>query len=232
MPNYLKMDLINTICALQKQGWSRRRIARDLNIDRQTVRKYLRSESKSPTLSTPGSPTEAGQNHPLSTAGALSAENENHPLSTLGDLVVSEAIEQVCGPSGRPSKCEVHAQCIRAKLERGLTAQRIYQDLVAEVQFRGSYQAVKRFVRRLKAKSLIPIERIEVQPAEEAQVDFGTGAPIIQADGKRRTTPVFRMVLSYSRKGFSQAVLRQDTETFIRLPVRGTQTGCLENGFR
>jgi transposase len=223
MPNYLKMDLINTICALQKQGWSKRRIARELNIDRQTVRKYLRSESKSPTLSIPGSLTEPGQNHPLPTAGALSAGNESHPVSTLGDLAVTQAIERVYGSSGRPSKCEAHAQCIRAKFERGLTAQRIYQDLVAEVQFRGSYQAVKRFVQRLKAKSPIPIERIEVQPAEEAQVDFGTGAPIIQADGKRRTTHVFRMVLSYSRKAFSEAVLRQDTETFIR---------CLENGFR
>ena len=223
MPNNLKMELINTIYALQRQGWSKRRIARELNIDRQTVRKHLRSESKSPTLSTPGSLSEAGQNHPLSTAGSLSAEDQNHPVSTPGDLAVTQAIERVYGSSGRPSKCEAHAPSIRAKLERGLTAQRIYQDLVVEVGFSGSYQSVKRLVQRLKATSPIAIERIEVQPAEEAQVDFGTGAPIIGPDGKRRTTHVFRMVLSYSRKGFSQAVLRQDTETFIR---------CLENGFR
>jgi transposase len=31
------------------------------------------------------------------------------------------------------------------------------------------------------------------------------------------------LVLSYSRKGYSEAVIRQDTETFIR---------CLENGLR
>jgi hypothetical protein len=31
------------------------------------------------------------------------------------------------------------------------------------------------------------------------------------------------MVLSYSRKAYSEAVLRQDTETFLR---------CLENGLR
>ena len=223
MPNYLKMDLINTICALQQRGWSKRRIARELDIDRQTVRKYLRSGSISRPVSIARPPTEADPNHPLSTSSISGEGNENHPLSTLGDLGVSALIEPVRGACGRASKCEAHAPCIRAKFEQGLTAQRIYQDLVGEVQFSGSYQSVKRFVQRLKAQSPVPIQRIEVQPAEEVQVDFGTGAPIVQSDGKRRRTHVFRMVLSYSRKAFSEAVLRQDTETFIR---------CLENGFR
>ena len=34
--------------------------------------------------------------------------------------------------------------------------------------------------------------------------------------GKRRRSWVLRMVLSYSRKGYSEAVTRQDTETFLR----------------
>ena len=230
MPNYLKMELINAILALRKRGWSKRRIARELNIDRQTARRYLRADSKSPTLSTsgenPGAAEPPGQNHPLSTAGNLPPETQNHPLSTLGTSAAQNAsskIDPAHRSSGRPSKCQAHAQCIRLKREQGLTAQRIYQDLVEEVQFSGSYQAVKRFVQRLNVEAPVPIERMEVQPGEEVQVDFGTGAPILQADGKRRTTHVFRMVLSYSRKAFSQAVLRQDTETFIR---------CLESGFR
>jgi transposase len=141
----------------------------------------------------------------------------NHPLPALGSS------EGVAKASGRASKCEAHAESIRIKFENGLSAQRIYQDWVGEVQFEGSYQSVKRFVQRLKASAAVAIERIEVQPGEEAQVDFGTGAPLLDSEGKRRTTHVFRMVLSYSRKAFSQAVLRQDTETFIR---------CLESGFR
>jgi DNA invertase Pin-like site-specific DNA recombinase len=36
------------------QGWSRRRIARALKLDRKTVRRYLNAASKSPTISTPG----------------------------------------------------------------------------------------------------------------------------------------------------------------------------------
>ena len=63
---------------------------------------------------------------------------------------------------------------------------------------------------------------MECGPGEEAQVDFGTGAPLVGPDGKRRRTHVFRIVLSHSRKAYSEAVLRQTTEDFIR---------CLENAF-
>lgn len=48
------------------------------------------------------------------------------------------------------------------------------------------------------------------------QVDLGLGAPIEQGDGRTRGSWVLRAVLSYSGKGYSEAVSRQDTETFIR----------------
>ena len=57
----------------------------------------------------------------------------------------------------------------------------------------------------------------------ELQLDFGLGAPIDDGQGKTRRSWVLRLVLSYSRKGYSEAVTRQDTETFLR---------CLENGLR
>ena len=223
MPNFLKMDLVNAIQALKSKGWSKRRIARELQIDRQTVRKYLRAASNSATFSTPGQ-ADSGQNHPLSTPGSEAPSDQNHPLSTLGNLEVSAAIERVYAePTGRPSKCQTYAEQIEAKVHRGLSAQRIYQDLVIEVGFKGSYQAVKRFIRRLKESSPTPIGRVEVQPAEEAQVDFGSGAPVIDPSGRRRKPWIFRIVLSYSRKAYSEAVWYQTTETFIR---------CLENAFR
>jgi hypothetical protein len=34
-----------------------------------------------------------------------------------------------------------------------------------------------RFVRRLKRASQLPFRRMECEPGEEAQVDFGSGAP-------------------------------------------------------
>jgi hypothetical protein len=63
---------------------------------------------------------------------------------------------------------------------------------------------------------------MECEPGVEAQVDFGTGAPVIGPEGKRRRTHVFRIVLSHSRKAYSESVYRQTTEDFI---------GCIENAF-
>jgi transposase len=110
-----------------------------------------------------------------------------------------------------------------------LSIQRVYQDL-RELGFEGSYQSVCRFVSRLaKTESdsfAAPcrVWRIETEPGEEAQVDFCQGPWVLDpATGKRRRTWVFRLVLSFSRKGYSEAVYRQDLETFIRV---------LENAFR
>ena len=63
----------------------------------------------------------------------------------------------------------------RGDWEAGLSAQRIYQDLVSERQFKGSYDAVKRFVRQLGSAAQLPFRRMESEPGEQAQVDFGQG---------------------------------------------------------
>jgi len=121
---------------------------------------------------------------------------------------------------GRASECEPYRAIIQAKLDLELSAQRIFQDLVSEHGFAGGYDSVKRFVRGLGRGRALPMRRMECAAGEEAQVDFGTGAPVIGPDGKRRKTHVFRVVLSHSRKAYSEATYRQTTEDFI---------GCLEN---
>jgi transposase len=119
------------------------------------------------------------------------------------------------------SACEPYRQVILEKLEQGLSGQRIYQDLRAE-GFGHEYHSVRRFVARLRGTRPLPFRRMECAAGEEAQVDFGTGAWIELPEGKRRKSHVFRIVLSYSRKGYSEAVYRQTTEDFIR---------CIENAF-
>ena len=71
-----------------------------------------------------------------------------------------------------------------AKAELGLSAQRIYQDLVGENGFTDSYQSVKRFVRKLRTAQPERIWRLECQPGEELQLDFGLGAPLDDGQGK------------------------------------------------
>ena len=127
------------------------------------------------------------------------------------------------GKSGRQSQCEPYSEQVELALEKGLHAQRIWQDLVCDYGFEGSYDCVKRYVRRTKAATPNRIWRMETLPGEEAQVDFGTGAWIKGSDGRKRRSWIFRIVLSCSRKGYCEAVFTQNTETFIR---------CLENAFR
>jgi transposase len=224
MSNSLKVSLQTTIYSLDGRGWSRRRIARELGIDRETVGRYLRLAK--PAISTAGL-EEAGETKPaISTAEFEEAGEAKPAISTTGFEEAGEvkpAISTAGNGVGRKSQCEPLAEVILAKAELGLSAQRIYQDLVGENGFTDSYQSVKRFVRKLREAPPERVWRLECQPGEELQLDFGLGAPIDDGQGKRRRSWVLRMVLSYSRKGYSEAVTRQDTETFLR---------CLENGLR
>ncbi len=52
----------------------------------------------------------------------------------------------------------------------------IWQDLVTDHGFASSYEAVKRFVRKLRGvRSPVAVGIIQTDPGEEAQVDYGTG---------------------------------------------------------
>jgi hypothetical protein len=65
---------------------------------------------------------------------------------------------------------------------------------VEESGFTDSYQSVKRFVRKLRSIQPQRVWRLECQPGEELQLDFGLGAPIKAGQGKARRTWVLRMV--------------------------------------
>ena len=219
MANKLTVQEYEAIRNLTALGWGIRKIARELKVSRNTVRNYVRTLEppdpgplaeqilKSATLSIPGSGV---QTDPLSPPGSGGEKIQTDPLST-------------AGKTGRKSLCFVHADLILQKVEVGLSAQRIYQDLRLENAFGGSYQSVKRYVHKVRQTDPKLVQRIEVQPGEEVQVDFGAGPTLVGADGKKTKTWIFRVVLSHSRKAYSEAVLRQNTETFLR---------CLENAFR
>lgn len=203
MANWLKMAMVQTIEALFRQGWSRRRIAREVGIHRETVGKYIQQLTAGPPK--PANPT-LGKEADCGPPGAFSAEMGGPKPAT----------EATPGTAGVPSKCETLRAAILSKLELGLSAQRIYQDLRAEHDFKGSYSSVKRYVRRLGKTTPLPFRRMECGPAQECQVDFGKGAWVETEDGKRKRPWLFRIVLSNSRKAYSEAVWKQTTENFIR----------------
>jgi len=228
MANQLKMADQQAIIALAGHGWSFRRIADELGVHRETVARYVKLSQETPEPDVP--PPEPDSKPAISITGGEAAK---------------PAIP-IPGSAGRRSRCEPFRAIIIESLERGLSAQRIWQDLQSEHGFAESYQSVQRFVRHLRSATPLPFRRMECEPGEEAQIDFGTGAPVITpvaqastpqatapmpgdqasthgAKGRRRRTHVFRIVLSHSRKGYSESVFRQTTEEFIR---------CIENAFQ
>jgi len=98
-----------------------------------------------------------------------------------------------------------------------LSAQRIYQDLVGESGFAGSYigEAIRAKAQVERAAARLAVES---RPGEEMQVDFGLGAPLELGAGKTRRSWVFRVVLSYSRKGLQRSGLAAGHGNLLALP--------------
>ena len=172
---------------------------RELGIHRRTVKRYFDIDSQKDSKCT------------------------NSITGSVKDIDPKPVVDIAILTGGRRSECESYRSFIIDGLERGLTGRRIHQDLVEEHQFKASYQSVQRFIHKLEVSNLLPFRRLECEPGEEVQVDFGSAAPVIDSNGKRRRPHLLRVILSHSRKGYSEVVPRQSTEFFIR---------ALENSFR
>jgi len=138
MANRLKMAKVNAILQLRERGWSFRRIARELGVHRDTVSRVVRE-------AVAGADT---AKVPLGSEGAAAPKPAKVTHGTEGGLPANPAKVFLGDPASR-SQCEPFRAEIAAKLERGLSAQRIWQDLRDEQAFTASYSCVKRFVRRL-----------------------------------------------------------------------------------
>jgi transposase len=242
--NALKMAKIESVLRLHSFGWSFRRIARELGIHRETVSRVVKrhqsgskaaiaptgSEASKPAtlgaLPAPSGAVADGTELADSAAASKPATPPSKPAIAPSGSGAPVCTESSLSPApirfgaGRPNKCEPYHEFIVAKLAQELTAQRIFQDLVEEHGFTGNYYSVRRYVARLGQVHEWPMRRMEQPPGREAQVDYGTGVPVIDAEGRRRRTHLFRFVLSHSRKAYSEVAFRQTTDEFLR---------CLEN---
>ena len=88
---------------------------------------------------------------------------------------VKPAIQVTADSVATPSAAEPHRGFIEEGLARGRNAMGIWQELVDQRGFAGSYESVKRFVRKQRGNQS-PEARavILTAPGEEAQVDYGT----------------------------------------------------------
>jgi transposase len=160
MANVLKMEKQILVRQLLELGWSYRQIERDTGIRRETVAKYA---------------ARAG-------IGATSRDDRDSKAAKV-PTDPDEQNRPKCPPGPQPRRRSSAAPFdafIRERLALGLSAQRIYQDLVTEHGYEAGYDSVKRYVRRLKKKAPAVYARLHARPGEEAQVDFGRGAPTLK----------------------------------------------------
>src|SRR5690349_18582788 len=184
MSNVLSTDKKQQVIALGKLGWSLRRIEEVTGVRRETASAYLKAAGVAVCL--PG----WGRRAPAKPA-----------IQVTPDFIAPFSQKQgVSLPSA--SVCEEYRELIEQGLARGRNGKAIWQDLVSDHGFAGDYQAVKRFVRKLRGPQRPEAAGIILTaPGEEAQVDYGSG-PMVRdpQTGKYRRTRLFVLTLGYSRK--------------------------------
>lgn len=112
------------------------------------------------------------------------------------------------------SQFDPYKDYILAKMEKGLTIKRIYEDLSRDYGIIGTYSGVRHYVQKHRTPKQDVFMVLHSLPGEEAQVDFGY-IGTLNVGGKRKKAWVFIMVLSYSRYMFVKITLDQSVKTFI-----------------
>lgn len=205
MVNVLKHEKQEQIRSLGRLGWSLRRIESATGIRRETVSRYLRvagitvrghrrrrlegdSKAASEVTTEPGHAKAASEVTADPSADSKAASEVTTDLGR--------------GSPGVRSASEPYRDVIAEAHSLGRNAVAIWQDLVTEHGFAGSYESVKRFVRKLReAPGREAHPTIQTAPGEEAQVDYGTGPMVRDPNtGKYVRTRLFAMTLGFSRK--------------------------------
>ena len=180
-----KVTDVREVLRRLRLGEPERRIARDLDLSRNTVAGYRRW----------------AQTH-----GLLTGE-----LPDAAQLAALLHPPEGAQPAQAQSSVAPFRDQVLAWRQQGVEGQAIYQLLVEQHGFAGSYSAVKRFLRRLAPSGPRATLRLEVAPGAEAQVDFGAAGLMLDPDrGRLRRAWAFVMTLSYSRHLVRRVRLRPD----------------------
>ena len=165
------IEAVNSVLRLHSQGWSHRRIAAHLGIHRETVSRYLVGFSGDADAaggeSANSKPAKAPTGGPLpKPATSAPRVGDSKPAKAPLGSERSEEAPAAAAEGGSRSGCARFREKIEAKLEAGLSAQRIFQDLRQETDFTGSYYSVRRYVQKLGQRRSLPFRRLEQPPGQ------------------------------------------------------------------
>jgi hypothetical protein len=104
-----------------------------------------------------------------------SARAADGALARAGDVGRLAGRAPATRPAQEQSLVEPFGEQVLAWHAQGVEGQAIWQLLVEQHGFGGSYSSIKRFLRRVAPPTPRATLRLEVDPGAEAQVDFGYG---------------------------------------------------------
>ena len=205
MSNVLSTEKKQQVIALGRLGWPLRRIEQATGVRRETAGAYLRAAGIA--VRPPGG---WGKRAPSKPANGVTTDSGGLDLSNL-DLPAPEP------PSASASA--PYREIIELSLGRGRNAMAIWQDLVSDQGFSGSYQSMKRFVRKLRGSQRPgAVGNVQTKAGEEGQVDYGNGPMVRHPEtGKYRRTRLFVMTLGYSRKAVRLLRFRSSSRIWAEL---------------
>lgn len=202
--NVLKPHKKTTIATLLANQVSQHEIWRKTGVDRKTIRKYALEF---------GLEGATGANSPMATGSAGPDGQIPPPRPPAPAAGAAKA-----APRLARSACEPHRDWIKSQVQLGRNAMAIYQELVDRHGFTRRYNSVKRFCRGLRRHEPEQFDRLEFAPGEEAQVDYGEGAPTLDpASGRYRKPRLFVMTLRYSRRSFRKVVWKSSAQVWAHL---------------
>lgn len=115
-----------------------------------------------------------------------------------------------------PSLVAPYEQEIRQWHEQGIMGTTILQALVRKHAFEGSYSSLRRFLQSINKDNRKATVILGFEPGEAAQVDFGKGPEILDANtGELISTWVFVMTLAWSRHMYAELVTDQRVATWL-----------------
>ncbi len=132
------------------------------------------------------------------------------------DAVLAQALGPPRATVPTPSCVEPYRAVVTEWAEQGIQSKTIYQALVRNHGFGGSYSSVYRFVRTLKPTTPQATMHLDFAPGEAAQVDFGAGPVLVDVrTGEEIKTWFFLMTLCWSRHQYAEIVLNQKVDTWL-----------------
>ena len=214
----LAQDKRQQVLALGRLGWSLRRIEQATGVRRETASGYLRAAGL--TVRGRGRPPA----RPAKPAISPEASSDPSPASASGTGTddAGPASGDRSSRAPRASACEPYRELVVDALGRGRNAMAIWQDLVDDHGFPAGYASVRRFVSTVRQQPAVEARVVITSaPAEEAQVDYGEGPMVRDADsGKYRRTRLFVLTLGYSRKAVRLLVHRSSAQVWAELHER------------